>query len=420
MKKQTLYWLVPRITPRISYLAKTLFSNWESIVVTPVISAPPENERVLNSTASPHPNQIQLPLISKVLLEERKASCSPGALPNLAEANLEDLDWLEISFWLLTEYVNYVQPTFDQFDRYDFRAIWHTNFFQKPYVDLFINRLSLKILDKWPALSLSKPNFKTEITCDIDHLFAFRGKNYLQIIKKILLSVYRKDLACLKAIGNYLIKRADPYEKPWKLLLKTNPEQLRFFVLLSNEHKRDSTYKPDFQPLITKIQDLFKLGYSVGIHPSYLAMENPKLIEDQYNFLKKIAAKEIVSSRQHYLRYRLPSTYQKLISLGITEEYTSCLPQMIGYKYGTCRPFFWYDIQNELTTNLKIFPTVAMDRTLLEDMALSPGQAATRLAQLKGDIQAVGGDFRVLIHPEALSNTFEWKGWQQTFTQLFD
>ncbi|MCZ2357566.1 MAG: hypothetical protein LC115_12905 [Bacteroidia bacterium] len=418
-QKQTLYWLVPKITPRISYLAQTLFASWSSVEIIPATS-PETNSRILNSTHQEYPNQIQLPELSPVLFESGETKHLPELLPNLADKNPDSFDWFSVSFWLLTEYVNYVKPSYDKFERYDFKAIEHTGFYQKPYIDLWVNYLAEKIHLKWPEIQIQKPLFKQEITCDIDHLFAFRKRGFLNLSKKFLAAIFQQDIERIQLLLKYLYTGQDPYEVSWEILFKINPETLRFFVLLSNKHPRDSFYSPDFQPLIQKIRDLSLRGYSVGIHPSYNTIDG-SYIKDEYLQLQNILNKEVTNSRQHYLRYRLPATYRTLISVGIREEFTACLPTVIGYKYSTSRPFFWYDIQKEETTSLQIHPTIAMDRTLLEDMARTPQQAKEDLLKLRTDIQEVGGVFRLLIHPETLSNFFEWKDWRDVFvaTQIY-
>ena len=56
----------------------------------------------------------------------------------------------------------------------------------------------------------------------------------------------------------------------------------------------------------------------VGLHPSYASNKNKKLIAFEKNKLEQITEKPITASRQHYLKLKLPDTYNNLISNNIT------------------------------------------------------------------------------------------------------
>ena len=52
-------------------------------------------------------------------------------------------------------------------------------------------------------------------------------------------------------------------------------------------------------------------------------------------------------SRMRYNRVDVPQTYQKLIESEFTDDFTMGYTSEIGFRAGTCTPFYFYDICNE-------------------------------------------------------------------------
>jgi hypothetical protein len=111
----------------------------------------------------------------------------------------------------------------------------------------------------------------------------------------------------------------------------------------------------------------------------------------------------------------LPETYQHLIDLEITEDYSMGYASHVGFRASTCTPFYFYDLDFEIQTPLKIFPFALMDTTLNDYMKLTPKQSLGKIRDLKNEVRAVNGTFITLFHNEALSNYLRWKGWSRLY-----
>ena len=55
----------------------------------------------------------------------------------------------------------------------------------------------------------------------------------------------------------------------------------------------------------------------VGIHPSYRASEKPAELRKEVRMLSAICEQEVLSGRQHFLKFRLPGSYRDYIAAGI-------------------------------------------------------------------------------------------------------
>lgn len=90
----------------------------------------------------------------------------------------------------------------------------------------------------------------------------------------------------------------------------------------------------------------------------------------------------------------------------------------VGFRAGTCTPFFWYDLPLEKQSHLKIHPFAVMDVTLRQYLKLTTQQADDLIAKLLTDVKMVNGTFSSLWHNESLSETGVWKGWRSVYENM--
>jgi hypothetical protein len=131
--------------------------------------------------------------------------------------------------------------------------------------------------------------------------------------------------------------------------------------------------------------------------------------------LESIVNTPIVFSRQHYLRLKIPETYQNLIDLDIEEDYTMGYAKYVGFRASTCTPFYFYDLDFEIQTPLKLFPFAFMDVSLKDYMKLSNEESLAKILELKNEVKMVNGTFISLFHNETLSENYKWRGWNSIY-----
>lgn len=156
----------------------------------------------------------------------------------------------------------------------------------------------------------------------------------------------------------------------------------------------------------------------VGLHPSYFTMKDAALLKKEKERLENITNNPVIRSRQHYLRFNLPETYQQLIDLEIEEDHSMGYASRVGFRAGTCTPFYFYDLDFEIQTPLKVFPFALMDTTLNDYMKLTPKQSLGKIRDLKNEVKAVNGTFITLFHNESLSNHLRWRGWRRLYESM--
>jgi peptidoglycan/xylan/chitin deacetylase (PgdA/CDA1 family) len=208
----------------------------------------------------------------------------------------------------------------------------------------------------------------------------------------------------------------DTFDKILRLKKDYNVKTIFFFLIgdYSTFDTNVSASKTKYKLLIKEMVDYAR----VGLHPSYFTMQNAALLKKEKERLESITNMPVSRSRQHYLRFSLPETYQNLIDLEVEEDYSMGYASNVGFRAGTCTPFYFYDLDFEIQTPLKIFPFALMDTTLNDYMKLTPKQSLGRIRDLKNEIEAVDGTFITLFHNENLSDYLRWKGWKRLYESM--
>ena len=171
-----------------------------------------------------------------------------------------------------------------------------------------------------------------------------------------------------------------------------------------------------FRTLIKRLGDYAK----IGIHPSYGTAEDPKQLEFEISSLSKAINKEVIRSRQHFLRLSLPDTYRNLIEHDISHDYTMGYAYLPGFRAGICNSFNFFDLDMEIETHLRLHPFAVMDGTLKDYMELTPEQAIEQIKRLVEEVKKVNGTFISLWHNESLSNEKRWRGWLEVYEKLVE
>ena len=89
-----------------------------------------------------------------------------------------------------------------------------------------------------------------------------------------------------------------------------------------------------------------------------------KKIFDECQQLNELIHRKIDFLRFNYTLLSASSGYYQLLENGIKEDYSMGYREVLGYRASTAVPFYFYDLNNDLQTALKIFPIVAQEEGL--------------------------------------------------------
>lgn len=176
------------------------------------------------------------------------------------------------------------------------------------------------------------------------------------------------------------------------------------FADYSRHDKNVSVFKNKFRFLIKSVAD-----YSiVSLSASYGSSLNNKILKEEKSRLANLINRPVNYSRMRYNRVQIPKTYQDLVEAEFTDDYTMGYTHEMGFRAGTCTPFYFYDINLEVQQPIRIHPFAVCDYTLLKFK--KRGQVFDKIDFMYREVKEVQGDFNIVFSNELLgsSNRLKW------------
>ena len=313
-------------------------------------------------------------------------------------------DPLAAAFYLISRYEEYLPHRTDDHDRFISTSsiLCELDCLQRPLVDIYLEKLRLGINAAYPNLFLKKGEFKMELTIDVDRLFLYESKG---IAKSLLggakdLFLNRKSLSKRMDVG--LGGSKDPLDIYGNIqdMFTDIDVSPRFFFQVGESSRFDHN-NPVHLPMVRNMIHQISLKSNIGLHPSYFTSEDQEQLIKEHDRLKRITNQEVKHSRQHYLRYSLPTTYRWLENIGVTDEYSMGFSDANGFRAGTSYPFRFYDLGREEALGLTVHPFVFMDLWTVRNSD-SIESSLDEIKNLMEIISSIGGVFGGIWHPEAL------------------
>ncbi len=425
----------PKITPRIKYIFNFIFkevlvcdfdftSNAQDFNLYTgskfnYSDKPIHNELFFKASALLHKNTVTPVEISFTQFGDEKVPFAVvgGVLP---------FDVFAASFYFVTRYEEYLPFTPDQHLRFPAKASlqYELGFLKEPIIDQWSMILKNLLLNKFTELKFGTRKFQFIPTIDIDRAYHYKSSGIIKNTARIIKAIFKGNSESLNNILNTSLgKQKDPFDTYQYLNTTHTTYSLHpiFFFLLS--HKGDKAHDVNIHPNDDLLQQLIldtAKSSRVGIHPSYASNSNFLKLKEEKALLDNLLNSDVDIARQHFLKLHLPKTYLQLIKAGINHDYTMGHAAEVGFRAGTCTPFFWYDLQLDKQSHLKIHPFAVMDATLQKYLKLKPEEAIPLIEDLINSVKIVNGTFYSLWHNESLSETGNWKGWKTVYEKMLN
>ncbi|MFM7726619.1 MAG: polysaccharide deacetylase family protein, partial [Flavobacteriales bacterium] len=325
------------------------------------------------------------------------------------------------SFFLLARVEEYAASEFDEHGRFSGRQAWGgEQLLTWPWADVWRKEVQEAVSAAYPNFHCNVPAFRTVATIDVDSAFAYRYKGVRRTLGAAALDVFRLNFGnAVKRLKCVLSNDKDPFDT-YEYVLETALSQhveLRCFFLLADRSRYDINMDYRNAQLRERIEDMFDGATIVGIHPGYQSHNDLRLLAKEIGRLQSIVGERILHSRQHFLKFRLPVSYRRLLECGITNDHSMGYADVPGFRAGTAHPFKWFDVDRNEPTSLAVHPVIVMDSTLRTYNGLNPTQALEKIAQLKSAMRNTGGDFVSLWHNETVAEQGDWVGWRAVWEE---
>lgn len=349
---------------------------------------------------------------------------SKAIYPVFNERSLFPFDIFAASFYIISRYEEYLPHVSDNYNRFQPQdsILYKMEMMERPVINLWSIDLGNELVARYPEITLKKKTFRFVPTYDVDAAWAYRNKGFFRTTLSLCRDILRFDKNEIRYRWDVLRKKKmdpfDTFEYQIKLQkeLKLSP---LYFILCGDYNTNDkniSIKNKEFQQLIKHLGD-YAL---VGIHPSFSSYLNKNMIKEEITRLSDVLKREVTISRQHFLRLSLPSSYQILIELDITDDYTMGYASQAGFRAGYADTFKFFDLENDMKTKLNIHPFALMDGTMRDYLNLDVQESYEKAKKLVDEVKNVNGTFILLWHNETLSGEKRWEGWITLYRKILD
>jgi tetratricopeptide (TPR) repeat protein len=351
-------------------------------------------------------------------IKKQEINVVPGHSTKLLFPNDNDdlgFDVFSAIFFMVSRYEEYLPFTPDPFGRFkaEDSIAFKNGFLHLPVVDIWVNIFKDALQKRFPSLQFKSTTFDALVTYDIDVAYKYEGRNFVRttgsFLKDILLFKIKNIKERIKVLQKKEKDPWDVYEDLVKVISENKLSSIFFFLMADKSvHDRNLFFQNEAMKSLIKYTGSYS---EIGIHPSFYSSSFPEKILTEKERLENLSGKKIIKSRQHYLKFILPDTYNSLVAAGITEDYSMGFSQKPGFRAGTCKLFYFYDLKNEKATELKLFPITFMESTVMNNSS-DAEEAYQKILCLLHEVKKVNGTFISLWHNHTISETAEYEQWK--------
>lgn len=326
-------------------------------------------------------------------------------------------------FYLLTRYEEYLPHEKDEYGRYDHKnsLAYKEDFLHQPLINVWLEDFKKLLAEKDASFSKVKHQFAFVPTYDIDIAWSYLNKGRKRNFGGFARDLFQGKLWYIKkrlrVLGG---KEQDPFDTykwmdEWHDRYKLNP--IYFFPVAKKTSKYDKNISPqnsNYKSLIKQIAGKYK----TGLHPSWQSGDIPSLLTEELNTLSDIIETKVANSRQHFIRFTLPQTFRRLITLDITDDYSMGYGSINGFRASIASPFYWYDLEKEEITSLQLHPFCFMDANSFFEQKFTPQQALEEIKTYYKRVKEINGTFISIWHNPFFGTDKLFAGWREVYEQV--
>ncbi|HNQ67372.1 MAG TPA: polysaccharide deacetylase family protein [Bacteroidales bacterium] len=328
-------------------------------------------------------------------------------------------------FFMLTRWEEIAVSKFDTHGRFDEEENLSVRlgFYDRPIVNEYILLLE-NLLHNFCTIQIkNKRKGKVFLTHDVDEiarydtLFKILKALGGDIVKRKSLSTF---LGTLKDCYSIKTKKQSDVYDTFDLLMDLSDKKAvksRFYFIPGYNGEVDVRF--DIRnSKIKNITEKIKLrGHIIGIHPSYSSFCNKTQLIKEQERLKQYCG-NIEEGRQHYLRFKIPDTWQDWEDTNLKVDSSIGFYNRIGFRAGICYEYPVFNVVTRKQLNVRERPLLVMD-TALRKLCVTKEKSVETVFKLHEYIKKYNGDFVLLWHNNNLKVN-EWAGWDKVYKQIIE
>ncbi len=325
-------------------------------------------------------------------------------------------DIFAASFYLITRYEEYLPHEKDMYGRYahENSLAYQEGFLNLPLINTWINSFADKLKKKFPTLHFQLSTFNFIPTYDIDIAFSYRHKG---LIRNLGGFVKSPSVERMKVLAGLAKDPFDCYDWLKELHEKKQLQPVYFFLVAEKNGEYDKNILPQ-KDVLWKLIRKHANKFTVGLHPSWQSGDEPALLKTEKEQLEDMSEQAITRSRQHYIRFNLPEGYQRLTAAGISDDYSMGYGSINGFRASVASSFYWYNLQKDENTILRIHPFCFMDANSFYEQQQNTQQTLDEMLHYLSVCKAVNGTLISIMHNNFLGTAKEFEGWKEMYEQF--
>ena len=326
------------------------------------------------------------------------------------------LDVLGVPFFTLTRYEEVADAgaETDRYGRYPATASLarRAGFLDRPIADEYAEVLAAALRRVWPRLSIRRQRSSLWLTHDVDRPFLARGKSVREIVRASAGDIRRRRSVPLAGhrLRAYARPHLDDPAATFDFLMEVAERagaRSTFTFLAGGAAPQDGRYSLDDPSIQALLRRIHARGHELGFHGSFQAFDNGEQVKTEFEALRGTAEQLGIhqsqwGGRQHYLRWRNPTTWQAWADAGLTFDSTLGFADEPGFRSGSCRAHRVFNLATRRELPVVERPLTLMDTTASGYLGLDAAGTQARATQLANACRAVGGTFVLLWHNDAV------------------
>jgi len=177
-----------------------------------------------------------------------------------------------------------------------------------------------------------------------------------------------------------------------------------FFFLSTNEDIHRFRY--NIEDVENELGNIIDSGFEVGLHGGYYSYNDAVRINSEKARLEKVLGKKVNGYRNHYLRMKIPNTWETLSKCGFNYDTTYGFSNAVGFRNGLCHPFTPYNNLMKRNIDILELPLNIMDSALLRSGRSIEG-AWEIFKNLLGSVEECRGVLNLNWHNDVFGSYFK-------------
>lgn len=406
-----------KITPRLRYIMKHIFKRMllmDVDLTTRVEDFIAHNGPKLSYAKQPLQNEFFIRSnellfddgISDIEIKVGDWEGVPCFFP-CTDKSVLPYDIFAASFYLISRYEEYLPHVKDEHGRYPASEslAGRNEFLEEPVVDIWVQRLGEALRERFPEMEVKTREYSFTPIIDVPVIFKYRKKGILRTLGGTAIDLFGfRFREFFKRYTVLLGIKPDPYnvfDALTELHKKYGVEALYFFLLGDYSHydKNISVYKPVVRTLVKSVAD-----YSiVSIMASYRSFNDLELLKKERRRLINYINRPVKRVRQRFNRLQIPETYRNVAKAEFNEDYTMGYSDRVGFRAGTCTPFYFYDISFEEQLPVLVNPISVVYSALYQYQNIK--RAREKIRNIQQEVKRVNGSFNMVFSNDVLNFT---------------